>query len=311
MCVMIEGATGGKSIRFEFLWSLIFCGSQYARVNEGEQQAAGGRRFEQYGWLFFVTGVRAWSSSCCSGETPSMTGGSAEVSAENTDVNVERSTGSSSALEVVSPRRGKGGRKAANPHLSEEERKRERVLKNRESAMKSLQKKKRYTEDLEMRARLLAGRNQELKDKIRGLLARLNAPSATADDAAVGVERRPPMRVDAAVQGAGKHLAAPPLQHLQPPPPPGVEADVDVGPQDWADLGSGLADDEADDDAELGESFMAPVGAGLFNMNMGVLQMQPTDSDDFEPSPPGVAVLDPQEKLPQHPFDLARMACTQ
>lgn len=70
-------------------------------------------------------------------------------------------------------RKGKGGRKAANPHLTDEERRRERVLKNRESAMKSLQKKKRYTEDLEHRAIALATRNADLKEKIRGLLNQL------------------------------------------------------------------------------------------------------------------------------------------
>lgn len=83
------------------------------------------------------------------------------------------------SLEPASPassasRKGKGGRRAANPHLTDEERRRERVLKNRESAMKSLQKKKRYTEDLEARARVLARRNAELKEKIRALLIRLN-----------------------------------------------------------------------------------------------------------------------------------------
>ncbi|PXF40496.1 hypothetical protein BWQ96_09777 [Gracilariopsis chorda] len=39
--------------------------------------------------------------------------------------------------------------------------------------MKSLQKKKRYTEDLEHRAVALATRNQELRDRIRVLLGRL------------------------------------------------------------------------------------------------------------------------------------------
>jgi hypothetical protein len=79
--------------------------------------------------------------------------------------------------------KGKGGRKAANPHLSDDERRRERVLKNRESAMKSLQKKKRYTEDLEERASALHVRNAELKFKIRALLARLSHPSATGSTA--------------------------------------------------------------------------------------------------------------------------------
>jgi hypothetical protein len=77
--------------------------------------------------------------------------------------------------------KGKGGRKAANPYLSDDERRRERVLKNRESAMKSLQKKKRYTEDLEARAAVLHARNDELKIKIRSLLARLSHPGMAPD----------------------------------------------------------------------------------------------------------------------------------
>jgi Basic region leucine zipper len=79
--------------------------------------------------------------------------------------------------------KGKGGRKAANPHLSDDERRRERVLKNRESAMKSLQKKKLYTEDLEARASALHVRNAELKFKIRALLARLSHPGAGGNTA--------------------------------------------------------------------------------------------------------------------------------
>lgn len=48
------------------------------------------------------------------------------------------------------------------------------MLKNRESAMKSLQKKKRYTQNLEHHAIALAKRNAELRDKIGVLLVRLN-----------------------------------------------------------------------------------------------------------------------------------------
>jgi Basic region leucine zipper len=72
----------------------------------------------------------------------------------------------------------KGGRKAANPLLSDDERRKERVLKNRESAMKSLLKKKRYTEDLEAKAAGLHKRNEELKLSIRRLLARLSVDTA-------------------------------------------------------------------------------------------------------------------------------------
>lgn len=70
-------------------------------------------------------------------------------------------------------KKSKGGRKAANPAMSDEERRQERVLKNRVSAMKSLQKKKRYTDDLERRAKALTAQNHELKTRIYALLAKL------------------------------------------------------------------------------------------------------------------------------------------
>lgn len=46
-------------------------------------------------------------------------------------------------------KRRRGGRKASNPEISAEERKRQRVLKNRESAMRSLAKKAEYSAMLE------------------------------------------------------------------------------------------------------------------------------------------------------------------
>lgn len=64
----------------------------------------------------------------------------------------------------------RGGRAPADPTLSPSQRQRERVLKNRQSAMKSLAKKKRYTEDLEARAAALGARNDHLKARIRQLL---------------------------------------------------------------------------------------------------------------------------------------------
>ena len=70
-------------------------------------------------------------------------------------------------------KKGKGGRKAANPAMSDEQRRQERVLKNRVSAMKSLQKKKRYTDDLEKRAKLLTAQNIDLKTRIYALVAKL------------------------------------------------------------------------------------------------------------------------------------------
>lgn len=57
--------------------------------------------------------------------------------------------------------------------MSDEERRKERVLKNRVSAMKSLQKKKRYTDDLEKRANLLTAQNIDLKSRIYALVAKL------------------------------------------------------------------------------------------------------------------------------------------
>jgi hypothetical protein len=90
------------------------------------------------------------------------------------------STPARPAPATPSSSRGKGGRKAANPHLSDDERRRERVLKNRESAMKSLHKKKCYTEGLEARAAALSARNADLKARIRALLNEIPAsPAAT------------------------------------------------------------------------------------------------------------------------------------
>lgn len=94
-------------------------------------------------------------------------------------------TGAVPPTSPATPRKSKGGRKAANPHLTEEQRRQERVLKNRESAMKSLQKKKRYTQNLEHKAVALAARNAELRNKIRVLLLRLNQLSNTPPPALV------------------------------------------------------------------------------------------------------------------------------
>lgn len=54
-----------------------------------------------------------------------------------------------SALLTPPSKRRRGGRKASNPQISAEERKRQRVLKNRESAMRSLAKKAQFSAMLE------------------------------------------------------------------------------------------------------------------------------------------------------------------
>lgn len=51
--------------------------------------------------------------------------------------------------ELPPAKRRRGGRRSANPNISAEERKRLRVLKNRESAMRSLAKKAAYSSKLE------------------------------------------------------------------------------------------------------------------------------------------------------------------
>lgn len=110
--------------------------------------------------------------------TPASTPLPADAKSAPHSTNPEALTLTATAAMLTSPstpRKSKGGRRAVNPNLTEEQRRQERVLKNRESAMKSLQKKKRYTQNLEHRAIALAARNNELRDKIRLLLDRLNS----------------------------------------------------------------------------------------------------------------------------------------
>jgi len=114
-------------------------------------------------------GVAARSSSN-NAPPPSVAGGGIT----NADVPVTASTANGPGIVPTIAKKSKGGRKAANPTMSDEERRQERVLKNRVSAMKSLQKKKRYTDDLEKRAKLLTAQNIDLKSRIYTLVAKLN-----------------------------------------------------------------------------------------------------------------------------------------
>ncbi|CAN8068984.1 unnamed protein product [Agarophyton chilense] len=115
----------------------------------------------------------------------------------------------------------KGGRRVVNPNLTDEQRRRERVLKNRESAMKSLQKKKRYTEDLEHRAVALASRNRELRDKIRLLLARLQQMGIVAVPG-VGVFSSPAVQTPFSSMPPSSAPAEPPA------------ASAPIVPSDWS-----------------------------------------------------------------------------
>lgn len=131
--------------------------------------------------------------------------------------------------------------------MSDEERRQERVLKNRVSAMKSLQKKKRYTDDLEKRAKLLSAQNIDLKTRIYALLSKLSqagvhlphypdpryAPTdallqsllAAHHGAAAGTHNMPPTHVAHHPQ---QQLAQYPVygvpQQLSYPPPPAAAA---------------------------------------------------------------------------------------
>lgn len=62
---------------------------------------------------------------------------------------LEAAAEGSEALHQQTAKRRRGGRRATNPEISAEERKRQRVLKNRESAMRSLAKKAEYSAKLE------------------------------------------------------------------------------------------------------------------------------------------------------------------
>lgn len=65
------------------------------------------------------------------------------------DMTSARDTQKSDAMVEPPTKRRRGGRRATNPDISAEERRRLRVLKNRESAMRSLAKKAEYSAHLE------------------------------------------------------------------------------------------------------------------------------------------------------------------
>lgn len=65
----------------------------------------------------------------------------------------------------------RGGRRAANNDISAEERKRNRILKNRESAMRSLAKKAMYSAQLESDEREATENHQKCREKLEKILA--------------------------------------------------------------------------------------------------------------------------------------------
>lgn len=68
-------------------------------------------------------------------------------------------------------KRRRGGRRSMNPEISAEERKRLRVLKNRESAMRSLAKKAEYSAKLETQEKEATDNYKQKRDSLEKLIA--------------------------------------------------------------------------------------------------------------------------------------------
>lgn len=107
---------------------------------------------------------------------------------------------------VHNKKRRRGGRRASNPDISAEERKRQRVLKNRESAMRSLAKKAEYS-------RMLADKHNVAADNVRTAASSLHALLADAAAARRALDRVPSSarlaitaRADAAIAAAAVAL---------------------------------------------------------------------------------------------------------
>lgn len=64
----------------------------------------------------------------------------------------------------------RGGRRSSNPDISAEERKRLRILKNRESAMRSLAKKAEYSAKLESLEKEAAAQHKSSREELESLL---------------------------------------------------------------------------------------------------------------------------------------------
>lgn len=68
-------------------------------------------------------------------------------------------------------KRRRGGRRSMNPDISAEERKRLRVLKNRESAMRSLAKKAEYSAKLETQEKEVVQEYNSRRDNLQSLVS--------------------------------------------------------------------------------------------------------------------------------------------
>lgn len=86
---------------------------------------------------------------------------------------VEEQQSSDVALQQAEPpaKRRRGGRRASNPDISTEERKRLRVLKNRESAMRSLAKKAEYSARLERMQKDAEEQYNQTQDQLEKILS--------------------------------------------------------------------------------------------------------------------------------------------
>lgn len=149
--------------------------------------------------------------------------------------------------------------------------------------MKSLQKKKRYTEDLEHRAIALSRRNAELKEKIRALLIKLNSTP-------LPVPTHPQLPI-AFPQPSSQPLPqrpAPIQQHINPP-----------AIEDWPILPDAFLNDivqppltpHIPQTHDLGDSFLLGIGAE-----------QPAGQ---------ASEVFPEERISPASFDVPNMATTQ
>lgn len=75
----------------------------------------------------------------------------------------------------------RGGRRSSNPEISAEERKRLRILKNRESAMRSLAKKAEYSAKLETLEKDAVAEHESSRDSLEKLVATAIALNSALD----------------------------------------------------------------------------------------------------------------------------------
>lgn len=99
------------------------------------------------------------------GEEHSMDLAGDTLDNNNNDNNSNSATGERPA------KRRRGGRRVSNPNMTAEERRRQRVLKNRESAMRSLQKKAEYSANLAVEQKSVTAAHEAKKSHMFALVS--------------------------------------------------------------------------------------------------------------------------------------------